>query len=98
MKCPRDQPPSPGRRLIRTEPRGSEHDELADRAAAREQQIQPRACGDTQTGIHNPDRGVTAEIRQAQYFDKVIDVPGVCQRLEPVITTAQKTTEVLQFQ
>ena len=52
MKRPRDQPPS-GRRLIRTAPRGSElFDELkpdctnssstrADRAGAREQQIQP---------------------------------------------------------
>ena len=53
MKCPRGQPPSPGRRLIRTAPRGSEQsDELrpdctnsrsthADRAAAREPQVQP---------------------------------------------------------
>ena len=52
MKCPRDQPLSPERRLIRTAPRGSEvFDELkrdctnsssahADRAPAREQQIQ----------------------------------------------------------
>ena len=52
MKCPRDQPPSPERRLIRTAPRGSEvFDEMkrdctnsssahADRAPAREQQIQ----------------------------------------------------------
>ena len=53
MKCARDQLPCPRRRLIRTASRGSEHfDELkpdctnsssahANRAAAREQQIQP---------------------------------------------------------
>ena len=51
--CPRDQPPPPGLRLIRTAPRGSEHSDErrpdcansssthADGAAAREQQIQP---------------------------------------------------------
>ena len=39
-----------------------------------------RACRDTQTRPHGPERGETAEIPKAQYFDKVMDV-----------TNAQKT-------
>ena len=58
----------------------------ADCAAAREQQIQPLK------------ERVQVEITEAQYFDKIVDVPGVCQRQEPIITTNQKTVEVPQSQ
>ena len=100
--------------------RGSElFDELkpdcttqADRAAAREQEIQlwkergqqqtleqiVNVPVHTQTGPHDPERGEKAEIPQAQYFDKFMDVPDVCQRQEPIITTTQKTVEVPQSQ
>ena len=53
---------------------------------------------DTQTSPHCPERGETTEIPQAQYFDKVMGVPSVCQRQEPIITTAQKTVGIPQIQ
>ena len=39
-----------------------------------------------------------AEVPQAQYVDRVMDVPNVCRRQEQSITTAQKTVEVPQIQ
>ena len=56
------------------------------------------ACGHRQ--VHTIQKvEKTVEITEAQYFDKIVDVPGVCQRQEPtIIMTAQKTVEVLQSQ
>ena len=38
------------------------------------------------------------EAAQAQYIDRIVDVPVVLQRQVPINTTAQKTVEVPQIQ
>ena len=40
----------------------------------------------------------TVEVPQVQHFDRIVDLPAVCQHQESIITIAQKTVEFPQAQ